>query len=97
MITAKELPLVEARVVGRMQQHAFTPRQRDVVWRLLRGWTNDEICADLHISGSWLKKCLFAMNCRTGTQGRVQLALYLVGAMEHEQRTLNGAGRQGAN
>lgn len=75
----------EAELVAsqRATQHEFSPRQRQIMPLFLMGYTNVEIAQELGLSATWIKDCLIEMSLRTGAENRVQLALYLVGALEH--------------
>lgn len=57
----------------------LTTREREVAAALAGGRTNEEICADLHLSLSTVKNHISSALSRLGLRNRVELALVLHG------------------
>ncbi|MFN7570083.1 MAG: response regulator transcription factor [Betaproteobacteria bacterium] len=61
--------------------HRLTPRERDVVQRLIAGRTNKEIARDLAISPHTVRDHVSAMLHRFGVGNRAALAAVAVAAL----------------
>ena len=71
--TAFDLDLVRAGAEA--PWHALTPRDRDVLAALMRGRSNDEIAAELHISRKTVEAHLSRLFAQTGVLSRTELAI----------------------
>ncbi len=75
-------PEVQSFAEERMRDSTFTPKEHEVAGYLLLGLSNGEIAHEMGCGVSWVRDCLVHMYAKAGCANRVQLVLYLTGAME---------------
>lgn len=62
---------------GKSRKGMFTPREEEILSCINFGKTTDEICRELYIEESTLRKHLHNIYRKTGTKNRTQLVLWL--------------------
>lgn len=56
-----------------LNQYQFTVREKEVFYLILKGYTNNQIAANLQISGSTVKKHVYSMFQKTDSENRIDL------------------------
>lgn len=82
MVERAMLPQVEALSQGAMGREglALTERETEVLKRVARGLSNDEIGAEMYISPGTVKKTVQSLMQKLGMDNRVMLAVYAIRA-----------------
>lgn len=75
-------PRIVTSVKGTRTEDALAPRERDVVRLVMRGMTNREIAATLHLSETTVKAHLGKVMVKWRVRDRLQVALHALGQLE---------------